>query len=424
MHENFGTTASLFVQELLYLQQKYTGSVLTETFELSDNGQLMACALLPTQPVLRTKNNNIEELIPAIRADLAFLHNQFQMSKTIETLGMASIHGFDTQYFLIDCAKYLHLATSKPVLDIKLSGTVQLLPSIEEEERALALAILHSHNANVATLETLRALNPIYHNMEVTKLLNQTIGPAENNAKLHDILASMLLLKEAIKENELLQTNQSQLPNMTKEEERKQDASLDIANTHKQLSLPTAISQKLNEYLANPDPRQVKKVDLSMGKIGYTGAAALSNITNWINLQILELPHNEIGPTGAAALATNTSWTNLQYIRLYNNKIEVDGAAALANNTSWVNLTELYLGDKEIGDTGAAALTKNTSWINLRCLDLQDNEIGNNGASALAKNTSWVKLQFLHLEYNEIGDIGASTFGKNTSWVMLPRSTS
>ena len=43
--------ATLFVKELLYLQSRYPGSVFTNTFEISDNGQQIGCATLPYVPL-------------------------------------------------------------------------------------------------------------------------------------------------------------------------------------------------------------------------------------------------------------------------------------------------------------------------------------------------------------------------------------
>ena len=45
---DYDTSVARFVQELLHLQQNQPGSVLTHTFEINENGGLIACATLPT----------------------------------------------------------------------------------------------------------------------------------------------------------------------------------------------------------------------------------------------------------------------------------------------------------------------------------------------------------------------------------------
>src|SRR5690606_26368843 len=54
--------ATLFVQELLWLQQRYPGSVFTNTFEISGNGDQMACATLSYLP-LSCQLSGTEEVI-------------------------------------------------------------------------------------------------------------------------------------------------------------------------------------------------------------------------------------------------------------------------------------------------------------------------------------------------------------------------
>ena len=46
--DDYDISATLFVQELLHLQQNQPGSVLTHTFEINDHGKLIGCATLPS----------------------------------------------------------------------------------------------------------------------------------------------------------------------------------------------------------------------------------------------------------------------------------------------------------------------------------------------------------------------------------------
>ena len=99
---NYNHAATLFVQVLLRLQQRCPGSVLIDSFEISEGGQQIACATLPYFPVdckldgipetINLKDERvIEKLLSDAISDVEFLRKNFSLIKIVETLGSTNI---------------------------------------------------------------------------------------------------------------------------------------------------------------------------------------------------------------------------------------------------------------------------------------------------------------------------------------------
>ena len=94
-NQEYDLTATLFVQELLY----HPSSILTNTFEISDNGQQIGCATLPYLPLnCQLKDENLEvfnpkdpELIQKLTSDalhdIEFLWENMQIKKIMDVFG-------------------------------------------------------------------------------------------------------------------------------------------------------------------------------------------------------------------------------------------------------------------------------------------------------------------------------------------------
>ena len=93
---------TLFVQELLWLQCRYPGSVFTNTFEISENGKQMACATLSYLPLNCHINGTDEVIIPKditvndkllsdVFSDVEFLWKDLQLRKFVDVLGPENI---------------------------------------------------------------------------------------------------------------------------------------------------------------------------------------------------------------------------------------------------------------------------------------------------------------------------------------------
>ena len=97
--KEYDLAATLFVKELLYLQSRYPGSVFTNTFEISDNGQQIGCATLPyvslscqlegeSLEVLNPKDSQmIQKLISDVIYDIEFLWKNMELRQIMGVLG-------------------------------------------------------------------------------------------------------------------------------------------------------------------------------------------------------------------------------------------------------------------------------------------------------------------------------------------------
>ena len=118
--------ATLFVQELLWLQQSYPGSVFTNTFEISGNGNQMACATLSylplscqlsgTEEVINPKDSKvIEKLLSDVLRDVEFLWKDLHLRKILDALAPENISFIKEKgrFFLGNWAKIYEKAQSE-----------------------------------------------------------------------------------------------------------------------------------------------------------------------------------------------------------------------------------------------------------------------------------------------------------------------
>lgn len=122
------------------------------------------------------------------------------------------------------------------------------------------------------------------------------------------------------------------------------------------------------------------------------------------DLVSLDLSGNGIGE--AAARALSSSLPGLKWLNLMGNRLGDTGAAAI---TALTDLTSLDLGCNDIGDTGVKAVASLTS---LTSLGLLDSRIGDEGAKAIARHLAG--LSSLDLRANRIGYAGAEAIGTLT----------
>lgn len=118
VNKNYALAATLFVQELLRLQYRYPGSVLINTFEVSENGDQLACATLPYIPlgcqlgdnkgtINYSESKMIEKLLSDVLSDVEFLWKDLQVRKIMDVLGAENISFMQEKnaFFLVNWAK-------------------------------------------------------------------------------------------------------------------------------------------------------------------------------------------------------------------------------------------------------------------------------------------------------------------------------
>ena len=170
--------ATLFVQELLWLQQSYPGSVFTNTFEISGNGNQMACATLSylplscqlsgTEEVINPKDSKvIEKLLSDVLRDVEFLWKDLHLRKILDALAPENISFIKEKgrFFLGNWAKIYEKAQSEVS---NLSATTTYVSEaakskklssqdLAEEIKALAFAILKMNKVDCDEIQYLLA---------------------------------------------------------------------------------------------------------------------------------------------------------------------------------------------------------------------------------------------------------------------------
>lgn len=212
--KEFGLTATLFVKELLHLQNRCPGSVITNTFEISEDGQLLACATLPylslscqineEREILNPKDPQmIEKLISNALDDVEFLWENLQIRNVMSTLGSDNLCFLKGKgaFFLSDWAKIFESGTDNLLLSVVPSKTSSLkgakLTSLElaGEIKNLAMTVLKLNKANFKEIEHLRQREDVsseIYNTIVTSTLEKCFS---NCKKLQDLIGKMLSLK-------------------------------------------------------------------------------------------------------------------------------------------------------------------------------------------------------------------------------------
>ena len=152
------------------------------------------------------------------------------------------------------------------------------------------------------------------------------------------------------------------------------------------------------------------KMDFCENKFSSDGLAGLVEISDTIQVEVLNLSRNNIGSDCAAGLAGLKCMSGLKELYVSQNNIGPGGAAALGCGLKHLTgLGSLSLNYNNFGLDGTAALASELKYVTgLTCLELCNNNIGDEGAAALASELKYVTgLIDLRLSNNNIGDDGA-----------------
>mgnify|MGYP000985300979 CR=1 FL=1 len=205
--------ATLFVQELLWLQQRYAGSVFTNTFEISENGNQMACATLSYLPlscqlsedeeIINPKDSKVVgKLVSDILVDVEFLWKDLQLRKILDALSPENISYIKEKdsFFLGNWAKVYEIAqlesknlsaTTTYVTEATKNKKINF-QDLAEEIKALAFAILKTNKVDYTGLQSLLAipnLETSVYNFAVQSLLAKSFPDSE---KLRSLIGKML----------------------------------------------------------------------------------------------------------------------------------------------------------------------------------------------------------------------------------------
>lgn len=210
-NKNFAQAASLFVQELLRLQYRCPGSVLINTFEISENADQIACATLPYIPLNRQLDESkgalniaepkvIEKILNDILCDVEFLTKEFQLSNIESIITPENICYLNAKgdFFLTNWAKICDKneaenVSTKPSLSYEEMEKKKLTSQdLAAEIKALALAILKIKKMDVEELEFLLA-SPKVKPSTYNSVVESTIAEAfKDSQKLYNLIERML----------------------------------------------------------------------------------------------------------------------------------------------------------------------------------------------------------------------------------------
>ena len=207
---HFDLAATLFVQELLWLQSRYPGSVFTNTFEIGENGTQIACATAPYLPLsLQSDANKIinpkdsmtlEKMIRDVISDIAFLWKDLQLRNIMDTLGPENFCFLIEKkgFFLGNWAKIIESSVQEKQ-DLTLTTVVGYKRSdqltsqdLVSEIKALAFALLKLRGINYTSLKKFQEmpdLDPETYDFTVKKTLGDNF---KDSAKLQSLVERML----------------------------------------------------------------------------------------------------------------------------------------------------------------------------------------------------------------------------------------
>ena len=215
VNQNYAHAATLFVQELLHLQYRCPGSVLTKTFEISENDDQIACATLPyislshqicgKEEVINPADTKImKKLLSDVLCDVEFLWNDFHFRKIMKALGPENILFMKEKstFFLGNWAKLYESIISEGgnVLESKNcifnESEKKKLSSqdLAAEIKALAFAVLKLKQIDYSELEDFAAVPGLkisIYNGAVKSTLAKGFSDSEN---LRDLIRKMLSL--------------------------------------------------------------------------------------------------------------------------------------------------------------------------------------------------------------------------------------
>lgn len=160
---NFDLMATLFIQELLHLQNRCPGSVLINTLEISTDRKQIACAvrqLDKIQELTDLKNpKTIEKLLNDVLSDVEFLWKDLQMRNIASIIEPENIYLMKDKgdFFLGNWDKTLGKSMMEPTT--LMATTEQELKSqdLAAEIKALAFALLKMKKVGIEELQTLQS---------------------------------------------------------------------------------------------------------------------------------------------------------------------------------------------------------------------------------------------------------------------------
>ena len=199
------------MKELLYLQSRYPGSILTNTFEISDDGQHIGCATLPYLPlscqldgsseVFNPKDPQlIQKLISDALYDIEFLWKNMQMRKVMNVLGPESLCFMKEKeaFFLSDWSKLFETGSDDlsrsvaPTTTTSLKGKKLTSQEIVGEIKAVASAMLKLNKIELKELEGLgqmKDVGPKLYDSAIKSALQECFS---NSSKMQALIERML----------------------------------------------------------------------------------------------------------------------------------------------------------------------------------------------------------------------------------------
>ena len=212
--KEYDLTATLFVKELLYLQSRYPGSILTNTFEISDDGQHIGCATLPYLPlscqldgsseVFNPKDPQlIQKLISDALYDIEFLWKNMQMRKVMNVLRPESLCFMKEKeaFFLADWSKLFEtgsddLSMSVAPTTASLQGKELTSQEIAGEIKTIALSVLKLNKIDFSKIESMSQV-PGRDSEEFTCVVERTLSKCFNEEKkgMQQLIGKILTLE-------------------------------------------------------------------------------------------------------------------------------------------------------------------------------------------------------------------------------------
>ena len=211
INKEYNMAATLFVQELLHLQHRYPCSIITNSFDISEDGNQLACATLPCVPlsdylqeskdIINFKDSVlISKLISDAIEDIEFLRKNMQTKNIMDTLGPQSLYFIKEKgaYFLGNWHKLLEAEAEggNYVSSLKKLSQEENLTSKElsDEIKALAFTVLSINNNNskeIKSLQNLEKRDPKVYNSEMKSMIRWLFS---DSPKLQGLIERMLSL--------------------------------------------------------------------------------------------------------------------------------------------------------------------------------------------------------------------------------------
>lgn len=206
---HFDLAATLFVQELLWLQSRYPGSVFTNTFEIGENGTQIACATLPYLQMTSQFDENLKEcqamekLISNVISDIAFLWKDLQLRNIVNALGTENFCYMKEKkgFFLGNWAKIIESSVpEKQDLTVSTAASENirsgLLTSqdLNSEIKELAFTLLKMKGINYASIkkfQEMQDIEPEIYDFAVKKALGDAF---KDSQRLQSLVERMLSL--------------------------------------------------------------------------------------------------------------------------------------------------------------------------------------------------------------------------------------